>query len=144
MLKDYVKDIYAALNDNKAAIGLVTVYREDLFEQLNFRTASQLPVALVDGGIHRRTREEHIYKEMVVTIMLLFDLGEGNYTPASYDEASDEAWAMEEDIGENYLRNLETWEEPESVDSEGSMILIGNRKIYGLLMTVTTRSPVTS
>jgi len=144
MLEDYVDAVYAALNDNKVAIGLVTVYEEDLFEQINIRAASELPIALVDGSGHRRTQENHLYKEMVVTIMLLFDLGTGNYTPATYKTARAAAWAMEETIGETYLRNMETWEEPESVDSEGGMILIGNRKIYGLLMTVTTISPVTS
>jgi len=144
MLEDYTDAVYAALDDNKVAIGLVKVYEEDLFEQINIRAAAELPIALVDGSVHRRTREDHMYKEMVVTIMLLFDLGVGNYTPANYKAARAAAWAMEEDIGETYLRNIDTWEEPESVDSEGSMILIGNRKIYGLLMTVTTVSPVTS
>lgn len=146
MLENYVDDVYDALNDNKVAIGLVTVYEEDLFEQLNIRTAGQLPIALVDGTIHRRTRENHMYKEMVVTIMLLFNPvdDDGKYTPVSYKNARAAAWAMEEDIGETYLRNVATWEEPESVDSEGGLILIGNRKIYGLLMTVTTLSPVTS
>jgi len=144
MLEDYIDDVYSALDDNKAAIGLVAVHQEDLFEQINIRTAAELPIALVDGSVHRRTQDNHLYKEMVVTILLLFDLGEGNYTPASYKEARAAAWTMEELIGETYLRNIATWEEPDSMDSEGSMILIGNRKIYGLLMTVTTISPVTS
>ena len=144
MLEDYIDAVYAALDDNKVALGLVTVYEEDLFEQINIREADQLPIALVDGSIHRRTQEDHMYKEMAIHIMLLFDLGEGNYTPASYKAARAAAWAMEEDIGETYLRNIATWEEPDSVDSEGAMILLGNRKVYSIMMTVTTISPVTS
>lgn len=146
MLETYVDAVYAALDDNKAAIGLVTVYEEDLFEQINIRKASELPIALVDGISHRRTRENHMYKEMVIAILLLFDPvdDEGKYTPVSYKAARAAAFSMEEDIGENYLRHIATWEEPESVESDGSMILIGNRKIYQILMTVTTVSPVTS
>ena len=144
MLENYVDDVYAALDDNKVAIGLVKVYEEDLFEQLNIREHSELPIALVESVTHRRTREDHMHKEMVVTIMLLHGIAPGDSTPVSYKAARALAWAMEEDIGENYLRHIATWEEPESVESEGSMILIGNRKIYGILMTVTTLSPVTS
>lgn len=149
MLENYVDDIVGIITTNKAAIGITNVFDEVDWENNHQRESTGYPVCMVDAIREISSSESSMDIQMEVQIWLLFNIE--SQTPPIYNAARAAAWEAAKKIRKTYLRNISAgssvsgkgWEEPDTVEIEGSLVILQDRKVYGILMTVTTTSPIT-
>lgn len=138
-LETYIDAVVATIEANKVALGVVTVYDEIDYENDIGRTSASFPIILVDGQTLDRQQDDQLYKTFGLTIVILVEAEQ--QTPVKYNTARQTAAAIESALGDNYLRHISGFEEPDSISSEFGPMRLESRKFYAIVMTVINRTP---
>ena len=135
----YLDAVVAKLEAAKEGLGVETIFDEIDWENDIPRSKDKFPIIMVDGGTMSRGQANQVDKTFSLTIAI-FVIAESQ-NPFIYNAARAQAWDIEDQIAELQLRFIESFEEPDDVESAGGKVAIGDYNGYMVVMTVSTITP---
>lgn len=139
--ESYLDAVVADIEASKGDVSVISVHDSIDWENHPLKTHASYPIVMVEAGPVERASDEQIEKIFDLTIMILVSIANAKQKPVDWRDARATAADIEDWLIETILRNVSGYEEPERVLSTPGLVSLSHRKVYGVGIDVTTRTP---